>query len=164
MHVHSPNIHQRSTQSNPYNWIYFCCHYHNNIVIFVFFSMQQTMSPLDCVQVFFLNLNNPVYTCKSNLGQIATLLMLIMDCCCESVNQSIWSRTGILKKGQIQVSASLRVVVLTRWSSMCAFKRPALGGERKLTELTLHKQQKYSTLLWRLLCICEYDLDSVCAR
>lgn len=34
--------------------------------------------------------------------------------------------------------------------------------EGKLTNPTLHKQQKYSTLLWRVKRVCAYDLHSVC--
>lgn len=34
--------------------------------------------------------------------------------------------------------------------------------EGKLTNPTLHKQQKYSTLLWRVKRVCAYDLRAVC--
>lgn len=34
--------------------------------------------------------------------------------------------------------------------------------EGKLTNPTLHKQQKYSTLLWRVKRVCACDLCTVC--
>lgn len=44
------------------------------------------------------------------------------------------------------------------------FSRWALKGQTgRLTKPTLYIQQKYSTLLWRVLCVCVCDLCAICA-